>query len=88
ENISAAVEARAQQIEAGVRAKGYETMVRRAPGSGSGIVSFRHPEVDSRVLVSRLREQRISAAPRQGWVRAAPHFYIGPEDIERALAIL
>jgi selenocysteine lyase/cysteine desulfurase len=88
ENISAGVEARAEQIETRVRAKGYETMVPRSPASGSGIVSFRHPAVDSRVLVSRLREQRISAAPRQGWVRAAPHFYTAPEEIDRMLQFL
>jgi selenocysteine lyase/cysteine desulfurase len=33
--------------------------------------------------VARLREQNIIAAPRQGWVRFSPHFYISPEDIEK-----
>lgn len=83
--ISAAVADRARQLETGLRQKGYETLIDWTSENGSGIVSFRHPAIDSRVLVGRLREQRISSAPRQGWVRASPHFYIGPEDIELVL---
>jgi selenocysteine lyase/cysteine desulfurase len=25
------------------------------------------------------------AAPRQGWVRFSPHFYISPEEIDRVV---
>jgi selenocysteine lyase/cysteine desulfurase len=28
------------------------------------------------------------AAPRAGWVRASPHFYISPDDIGRVLEAL
>ena len=34
------------------------------------------------------REKGIAAAPRQGWVRTSPHFYISPGDIDRLLAEL
>ena len=88
ENIAPAVLARADQLERGVRAKGYEVMVARTQENGSGILSFRHPSVDCRTLVSDLRRNKIMAAPRQGWVRASPHFYIGEEDIEQVLRIL
>ena len=88
ENIAAAVDARAQQIEEGVRARGYEVMVKRTALTGSGIVSFRHPSLGSHAVVSELKRHRISAAPRQGWVRMAPHFYISPEDIEKVLEVL
>jgi selenocysteine lyase/cysteine desulfurase len=27
-------------------------------------------------------------APRAGWVRASPHFYISPADIDRTLELL
>jgi selenocysteine lyase/cysteine desulfurase len=30
----------------------------------------------------------IIAAPRQGWVRVSPHFYISPQDIDRLIAEL
>jgi len=87
-NVANAVAALADRVESGVRAKGYETMVRRTAERGSGIVAFRHPTVDSRVIVSELKRHRILAAPRLGWVRTAPHFYIAPEDIDRMLSVL
>jgi cysteine desulfurase/selenocysteine lyase len=88
ENVAAAVHARAQQIEDGVRARGYQIMVERTALTGSGIVSFRHPSLGCHVVVSELKRHRILAAPRQGWVRMAPHFYISPEDIQTALEVL
>ena len=88
ENIAPAVLSLADQMEQGVRAKGYEVMVERTGETGSGILSFRHPSIDCRTLVSDLRHNKITAAPRQGWVRVSPHFYVGPEDIEQALRVL
>ena len=75
----------ADQLEAGIRDKGYELMVERAPATGSGIVSFRHPSKDCRVIVSELKRNGIAAAPRQGWVRMSPHFYISAENLETVL---
>jgi cysteine desulfurase / selenocysteine lyase len=88
ENICAAVDALAQQVEDGVVAKGYEVLSPRTSATGSGIVSFRHPEIDSRQIVSNLKEHNILAAPRQGWVRTAPHFYVSPSDIATMLSLL
>ncbi len=88
ENIAPAVLDLADQIDRGVRAKGYEVMVERTGETGSGIVSFRHPDVDPRQIVANLRHHGITAAPRQGWVRTSPHFYIGPEDIDSMLGFL
>jgi cysteine desulfurase / selenocysteine lyase len=36
----------------------------------------------------RLREQRIAAAPRLGWVRTSPHFYISPGEIDEMVECL
>ncbi len=88
DKITPAVDALAQMLEAGVRQKGYEVMVERTPASGSGIVTFRHPKIDSRMLVARMRENRILTATRQGWIRASPHFYLAPEDIQTVLDLL
>ncbi len=88
ENITPAVLEITDQLERGVRARGYEVMVERTRANGSGIFSFRHPSIDCRTLVSDLRRNRITAAPRQGWVRVSPHFYIGQEDIEQVLRVL
>jgi len=86
--VGAAVMARAGQLDRGLRAKGYEVMIERTEANGSGIICFRHPTIDSKMMVSEMRRNKISAAPRQGWVRVSPHFYISSEDIEQVLRAL
>jgi selenocysteine lyase/cysteine desulfurase len=88
EHITASVERLADRIYRGVRAKGYEVLAERTLEIGSGIVSFRHPRVNAREIVTKLREARIAAAPRQGWIRTSPHFYIDPAEIDRMLEVL
>jgi len=88
ETIATAVDTLTAQLEAGVREKGYEVMKPRTQATGSGIVSFRHPSIDSRQIVSDLKRNRILAAPRQGWIRMSPHFYISPEEIDQVLGKL
>jgi selenocysteine lyase/cysteine desulfurase len=75
-------------IAEGVEARGYEVMGNRTPETGAGIVSFRKPGVQAGDIVRRLRAAGITAAPRAGWVRTSPHFYISPADIERMLEVL
>ncbi len=88
ENIAVAVGALADRLATGLQAKGYELMVERTPHTSAGIVSFRHPDRDCRLIVSDLKRQGIMAAPRQGWVRMSPHFYISPDDIDKVLQAL
>ena len=57
----------------------------RTPATGTGIVCFRHSATESHVIVRRLKEKGMIAAPRQGWVRMAPHFYVGPKEINQVL---
>lgn len=78
----------ADQIASGVAAKGYELLGSRTPANAAGIVAFRKSGLDCRLIVSRLKDAGIQVAPRQGWVRASPHFYLGPDDINRLLAEL
>lgn len=88
DHIAPAVQELADRIAAGVAARGYELLESRTPETGAGIVSFRHPSIDYRMLVRGLKDKDILCAPRQGWVRTAPHFYISPDDIDRFLAAL
>lgn len=88
EPIGAQVRALGDRIAAGVVRKGYSVLGERTPGTGAGIVSFRKPGVDSRAVVSHLKGRGIVAAPRQGWVRTSPHFYISPADIDTMLEAL
>lgn len=86
--IAPVVQNLGDRIAQGVMAKGYEVLDGRTPESGSGIVSFRNPGVNSWNVVRRLRSERIVAAPRGEWVRMSPHFYIRPEEIDRMLELL
>jgi cysteine desulfurase / selenocysteine lyase len=88
ENIARELLALTDQLAAGLRRKRYELMREPTPRTGSGIISFRHPAVDCRSIVSELKRKSILAAPRQGWVRMAPHFYVSPEEIEQVLRAL
>ena len=88
DRIAPAVQARADRIYEGVRRLGFETLAERTPATGAGIVSFRKPGVESALIVRKLKDANVSVAGRQGWVRAAPHFYISPADVERVLDVL
>lgn len=86
--LARTVTALADRVADGVRMRGYELLGDRRPKTAAGIVSFRKEGVDSRALVAKLRENKITAAPRQGWARISPHFYISPDDIDRLLSLL
>ena len=88
EQVAAAVQTLGDQLARGVAGKGYELACERTPDNGAGIVSFRRAGVDPRVVAKRLMDAGVLAASRRGWIRAAPHFYISPEEIDRALDVL
>jgi cysteine desulfurase/selenocysteine lyase len=88
ERIGPQVQSLADRVAEGVTAKGYEVLGERTPSSGAGIVSFRKPDVDCRMIVRDLKSRGFIAAPRQGWVRVSPHFYIGEEKIEALIEAL
>lgn len=85
ERVGEAVSSLASQLIRGVRALGYEVLGVDAPGAQSGIVSVRKVGVDARMLVARLKDAGVIAAPRQGYARLSPHFYIAPAEIDRVL---
>jgi cysteine desulfurase / selenocysteine lyase len=88
ENVGPQVLHNAAALAGGAIDKGYELMIPRPAESCSGIVSMQKPGVDSRYVVKQLREARITAAPRQGWVRVSPHLYNNPDDIGRFIEAL
>jgi selenocysteine lyase/cysteine desulfurase len=88
ERIARAVQALADQLAAGAVSKGYQVLGDRTPENGAGIIAIQKPELDSRKVVHQLKQKGIIAAPRQGWIRLSPHFYISPEDIERVIEAL
>jgi cysteine desulfurase/selenocysteine lyase len=86
--IAPVVQDLGDRIAVGVEAKGYEVLGNRTPQTGAGIVSFRKSGFGDREIVQKLRAAGISAAPRAGWVRTSPHFYISPADIDKMLSEL
>ena len=76
------------RIYEGVVNRGYEVLGTRTPETGAGIVSFRKLGMEAVEVVKKLSAAGIAAAPRAGWVRTSPHFYISPSDIDQMLAEL
>jgi cysteine desulfurase / selenocysteine lyase len=72
----------------GAADKGYELAVPWTEESASGIVTVRKAGIDARKIVYDLKQAGVQAAPRLGWVRMAPHFYITPDEIRRTLDLL
>ena len=83
DRIAPAVQALADRAEVAALARGYRVLQPRTPETGAGIVSFRKDGIDSRLVVRKLKDAGFLAAPRQGWVRVSPHFYINPEEMDR-----
>jgi cysteine desulfurase / selenocysteine lyase len=88
EAVGPAVQKLGDQVAEGVQAKGYELLGNRSAANGAGIVSFRKPGREAVEIVQKLKAAGVTAAPRQGWVRVSPHFYISPDDIGRMLEAL
>ena len=88
ESVCEAVLARTKEIHDGVLERGYEILGERTPSNESGIVCFRKPGLDFRMIHKQLKDNGILTAPRAGWVRASPHFYISPEDVQKCLSVL
>ncbi|MBI3697642.1 MAG: aminotransferase class V-fold PLP-dependent enzyme [Acidobacteria bacterium] len=77
-----------RRIAQGVAARGYELLTPPEGEAASGIVAFRKDGVDAVETVKRLAAERIAVAPRSGWIRASPHFYVSEEEVDRLLAAL
>jgi selenocysteine lyase/cysteine desulfurase len=78
----------ADKLAEGARTRGYQLFREPTPETASGIVSFRKPAMPAEEVVRTLKARGIMTAPRAGWVRTSPHFYISPEDIDRVLEAL
>jgi cysteine desulfurase/selenocysteine lyase len=83
DRISPAVQHLGDRVAEAVVKRGYRLLQPRTLATGAGIVSFRRDDADSRLIVSTLRDAGFFAAPRLGWVRVSPHFYINPDEMDR-----
>jgi selenocysteine lyase/cysteine desulfurase len=88
DRIAPAVTALADRVAQGAERRGYRLLIEREPSTSAGIVSLRRDDIDSRMVVRRLKEAGFIAAPRLGWTRISPHFYIEPDEMDRLAATL
>lgn len=88
DRIAPVVHGLADQLAEGAVNQGYQLLGDRTPETSSGIIAIHKAGIDSRVVVRTLKENGIMAAPRRGWVRMSPHFYVSPEEIDRAVTAL
>jgi selenocysteine lyase/cysteine desulfurase len=87
-SVTEAVRSLADRLAAGARHKGYQLLCDRTPENAAGIIAIRRDGMDSRKMVHDLKKSGVIAAPRQGWVRLSPHFYVSPEEIDRVIELL
>lgn len=88
DRIGKAVQGLGDRLYQALEARGFEMMGTRTPRTGAGIVTFRKPGEEPRYTVRKLKDAGFMAAPRTGWVRVSPHFYIPPADIDGLVAAL
>lgn len=88
EQTSATVERLTDRLAIGAMNKGYQLLGDRTPENAAGIIAIQKPGLDSRKVVHDLKQRGIIAAPRQGWIRLSPHFYISPEEIDQVIDAL
>lgn len=83
------IEALTDRLAEGLRSADLEIVSSRATGEKSGIVAFRPPRgSDPTAWVTALAERKIYLVARRGWLRASPHFYNQPEQIDTLLGAL
>jgi selenocysteine lyase/cysteine desulfurase len=72
------------RLVAGVREKGYRVISSRSPGEESGIVAFISDHHNHEQICRHLREEhRTIISVRAGRLRASPHFYNTPDEIDQ-----
>jgi cysteine desulfurase/selenocysteine lyase len=78
----------AVRIAEGVAGHGYQLFTPPGRRSASGIVAFKKANVDPVETVGRLANRGILVAPRSGWIRASPHFYLNDDEADQLIALL
>ena len=78
----------ADRLEFGLKNLDCELMLVRDEATGSGILSFRKEGVDSNRLHAELKARKILSAPRQGWVRFSPHFYLELSEMDAVIDLV
>ncbi len=81
EAVAAHVETLVDDLARRLEALGCETGP--TPAQRRHILVFRHPGIDGERLLDGLGERDVVASLRRGWIRASPHLYNTPEEMEQ-----
>lgn len=71
-----------------LKANGYLILTPEDPSLRAGIVSFKHPEIESNDLFDKLKQHHVICSLREGWIRLAFHFYNTEAEFDRVFSIL
>jgi len=85
--VHEAVAQRVSRLISLVDGRGFELLSPRDPERRAGIVTFRVPDIDARVLYRALTSRGVICAQRGGGIRFSPHFYTPEAVLERAINI-
>jgi len=88
DHVGNRVLALADRLETGLRGLGCQIMIDRNESTRSGILSFRKDGVDSNLLHAKLKTHNVVSAPRQGWVRFSPHFYLELDEMDTVVELV
>lgn len=89
ERIASHVLMLTDRLVRGLRDKGYRVVSSRQPGEASSIVAFISDVHDHAAIQKHLQaEYRVVIAVREGRLRASPHLYNTPEEIDRLIDLL
>lgn len=87
-NVETAILERAAFLMDAIDASPRLTLLNSSNGGlGSGIVLFRHNEIDNEVLFNTLRKNKVVCAKRGSGIRFSPHFYNTVSQLREALKV-
>jgi selenocysteine lyase/cysteine desulfurase len=87
-NVEERILALTDRLASALMSRGYTVSSPRGEFQRSGILSFRHPRIDTAELFEQLTAGSIVSSAREGSIRLSPHFYNNVKDIARFLEIL
>lgn len=88
QKIEAEIMQTTDTVIATLKEHGYTVLTPNDHSLRAGIVSFKHPELDSKKLFERLTQNHVICALREGWIRLAFHFYNTKTEFAAVFSVL
>ncbi len=72
----------------GLKAHDYLVLTPNSASLRAGIVSFKHPKIETKKIFEYLKDHRVICSLREGWIRLAFHFYNTEAEFDEVFALL